>query len=369
MPPHRLAWLGAALAIAGCYPDRLGHIETVIDSGGRLHVLVHRITAEAHGGGHAAVGFRHADQTDAGWTSGALDRRASTSGYAYESTYHLHVASDDRLVAVINVADGFEVLARMPGDEWEPVALSERPAIAAPAGASWMGSDDRLRILTGDALVEVSEDGTSHVTPTGGQCDVQRQEWNECHFHPTGDQGGEAAVYGAGAGFGSLSLRRLDCETGTCAWSDAVEHGLGEFGGLINDWTDRMFLHTALGTPTVVHRSGLAIRVGAAGRSVLVGGETYRFGAAARPSGGIVVVASAYYTDALALHVIPDDLSAAPRTISLPTLALRGSIRLSLIVEGAPEHAHVVLATGPASLVHLDVDLESEELTREDITL
>jgi hypothetical protein len=95
----------------------------------------------------------------------------------------------------------------------------------------------------------------------------------------------------------------------------------------------------------------------------------YRLGAAPRPSGGFVMVASAYYTDAITLIVV--DEAFEQRRFDLPPMALGASLRLAVIVApataGAAERAHVLLSPSATRIVHFDVDLETGAFEREDI--
>lgn len=373
MPRCSIVRLAVALVTLapGCvYPDQLEHIETALDSEGRLHLVTHRVSAEDHGGGHGPRGFHYADQTADGWVTGRIDR-LGVVGIWDETTYRLHVTPDDRSILVASGWHGSFALEKGPGEDWAPVPPHvDLGHPDASVDASWVGADGALRVLAGERLLETVDGTWTRATGTGMACEVQDPAWVECHFHPTGDRGGAAALYDPAEGRGALHLVRLACDDAGCAWEPVPDHGLGEPGGQGGNWTNHMFFHTATGTPTVVHGQPFIVRVAADGHERFIGDDVFRFGAAPRPSGGSVVVTSAYYTDALELHLVPEDYALAVTTIPLPTIALEGSTRLSvLIAPGEPEHAHLVLATGSTSIAHLDVALDSGHFEREDFGL
>lgn len=119
-------------------------------------------------------------------------------------------------------------------------------------------------------------------------------------------------------------------------------------------------MHSGAGVPTVVHglpgAGDLRLRVAGGGEERFVSDDVHRFGAARRPSGGIVIVTHHYFTDALALQLVPEAYDAPVVRVDLATVEVQGSMRLPIVVTD-DEHAHFVVATSSSSLSYFDVDL------------
>ena len=111
--------------------------------------------------------------------------------------------------------------------------------------------------------------------------------------------------------------------TSGCRWQDRPDHGLGPTGPV----REGTFLHSGGGVPTIVHdlMNDGRLRVAAGGEERFVGDDVYHFGAARRPSGGIVIVTHQYYTDALALQVVPESYDAPIERVELATVEIGGA--------------------------------------------
>ncbi|MDQ3032021.1 MAG: hypothetical protein M3Y87_06365 [Myxococcota bacterium] len=381
----------AVWASACASGEALDPIEIVVDSSGELHLLARRAIISGHAEIGGPVSFRYAEQRDGRWgVQPAWSSEMGWVGYG-PPVYRLLADDDGRVTIVAGEPNGVRMLTRAEGASWETIPVDPGlpdDALGALAdgdllGGAWLGASSELRVLAGDWLLE-SVDGTiARATRTGATCDPFTVQFSECHFVPTGDRAGEAIVFRATfGGGGTFDVRRLDCEADACTWSDVVDHGLGTPGPLGNTWESRIALRDLRGTTFVVHRlsgfgAGPNVRVAGGGRAAVLPGFVYRFGAAAHPSGGLVVVTSTYYDDVLTLHLVTDaaeDPAALDVTsFALGVLSLRGSPRLGVLVPpvtpGESERAHIVLARTESGVTRLVVDLATRETMREDFDL
>lgn len=371
--PH---WLVLLTFAGGCRgPDHLEHIELTFDSAGRLHLLAHRISGEDEGGDFFRYGFRHAVRAGAdAWTVDTIDV-VPFAHHLNEAVYDLHPSREGGVVMVINEGAGFAVLDRAAdGGPWTRRDLRGLgPYGETEITASWVGEDGELRMVGRDVIIEAVDGELSRTSPTDTECWLDPLyvdlDDNECHFDPTPGGYGEAAVFHFVGGH-AISRQRLVCDAG-CRWEPIEPSGFGvpdNLGG--SSWTDRMFLHSGGGSATVVHRAGLRLRVASGGGSRTVGTDVDGFGAAPRPSGGLVIVTHAYYTDEIVLYVVPEATDLPVWTLSLANIEVWGSRRLAVsVTDGPTERAHVVLPTSASDLVYLSIDVASGEWEREDIHL
>lgn len=358
----------ASLISLGCHgagPAHMEHIEAAVDTSGRLHVLAYISRTTSVDGLRVPIEYRLVDETADGW-----DRLAVPGGWrspdGSETTYDLHMGPDGELVAVIYSTNSFAVWEKAPEGTWEvvpiaPELLEALPDPTGPAAASWIGADGELRILHGELLLETEGGALARALPTGRTCDVQPVV--ECHFVATGDRAGEAVAWDGR----TITVRQLLCGPDSCTWEPLRDHGLGDPGRLVDDWGSRIVLRTARGSRALVHHiSRPQVRVASDGQEIILGSSIVSYGATARRSEGIAVVAATDSNELTLYLLVQGAAGFDVRTISLPTVPLDGSRRLFVAMEGegASERAHVVLSTGPRSIAHLAVDVSTEDVVR-----
>jgi hypothetical protein len=378
--------LGASLMACEAQ-DRIGPVRATIDGAGRLHVVTRLKTGQDEGGGWGYRGFRGITQDGGTWSASAVPMEDRSSGGSFGRPYFLAMDGDDRPVVVADAADGVAVFRGGGGDwtELEPaqtLPAEARLALNAPytLSAAWDAEDGVVRFLAGEWLFEVEGDAILTAREMDTAISLHdRVSFTDCLFDATGPLTGEAACYAwQDDEDDEVHLIALDCTAEPCTWEEVPDVGLGtrDPGGS-SDSLRRVFLHLADGTPLLVRpvwpaegRDTYALLASTPDEDrVLIEGDVYFAGAAARPSGGYAALA-ATYSDRLLLVIVDSD--GALRELDLGRVtASSQEDPLSLLIESSPdgEVAHAFLAKGAGALHHVRVDLTTDHITRKTVGL
>ena len=310
-----------------------------------------------------------------------------SSNGSFGRPYFLAVDGDNRPVVVADTAEGVAVL-RGDGGAWtrlEPLQTLPSDAqlsLHTPnlLAAAWDSEDGRVRFLAGDWLFEVEGDAiaTAHALDTGISL-ADRVSFTDCLFDSTGPLAGEAACYAwQSDAEDEVFLIALDCTAEPCTWEEVPGVGLGtrDPGGSSNSLR-RVFLHLEDGTPLLVRPVGPAegdatytlLASTPDEDRVLIEENVYFAGAAERPSGGYAAL-GATYSNRLLLVIVDSD--GAQREVDLGRVTASSQADpLPLVIEATPdgEVAHAFLAKSANALLHVRVDLTTDEVSRETIGL
>lgn len=377
--------------LAACdAPRSLGPIEATLASDGTFRVFARRVYFADF---RITDDYRFATGAGGAWARELVWDVPNGAEPHFSPPPYWLLQLGDRDVVVAEAPDGNRVLVRGPEGVWSPVevgaAVAEDARIALASGhvgGAWVGVDGELRVLVDGWLLESSGGSLVRALPVDGTCHPYADAvggFEDCRVVPDGDRSADGVVFDAAHGRGALHLRRLECTDDACAWTPIAAHELGApgpWGG--STWESRLALRDADGRLFVVHDAGgygeRPVRVAGAGREHEIPGLVYGAGAAARPSGGLVVVTS-YYSEALWLHLIdddPDDPAALVRiSTRIGSTPIDGtSLQLRVLVppaaDRASERAHLFLTASGSAVEHLTVDLETASVVaRETIDL
>jgi hypothetical protein len=376
---HRLLLLGCLATFAACSgSDAMGPVRAAFDEAGHLHVAVRTKTGQDEGGGWSYKGFYYGVLEAETWRWESIPLDDQSTGTSFGRVYYLSASEEDHALIVADSLQGvqaFEVWGEAPknlrlADSASDALDSDTRRILRSdfaLNAAWFGADGTARILAGDRLFELQDGLVTRAIPTDGSCAMtDRNTYEDCMFHPTGDRSGEAAIMAwQEKTHDEISLRSLSCSNQACIWQEVPGQTLGtrDPGGSSNALR-RSFLHLSDGTPLFVRpvnmegvESYALLASTPAADRILIPGNTHFAGAAARPTGGYVAV-GASYDDKVTLVIVDGD--GMQRSLDLGGCR-SGKQRdpLSVVVKGSgeEEEAHVLLSDGASSILYIVVDL------------